>query len=107
MSGHRSHYHSSVWKYDTSICPYLQFPQKHPPCQYDHVLTGIEVRTEIPVHFFIAFILGFVNMLILTLSYCPAARWKAELFGYMIDSSKGNEACLNQALRAVDKGNTT
>ena len=46
-------------------------------------------------------------MLILTLSYRPVARWKAELSGYMIESSKGNKACLNQALRAVDEGNTT
>ena len=46
-------------------------------------------------------------MLILTLSYRPVALWKAELSGYMIESSKDNEAWLNQALRAVDKGNTT
>ena len=70
-------------------------------------LTGIEVRTEIPVHFFTAFILDFVNMLLLTLSYRPVARWKAELSGYMIESSKGNKACLNQVLCAVDEGNTS
>ena len=46
-------------------------------------------------------------MLILTLSYRPVARWKVELSGYIITFSKGNEACLNQALRAIDKDNTT
>ena len=46
-------------------------------------------------------------MLILTLSYRPVARWKAELSGYIIELSKGNEACLIQALCAVDEDNTS
>ena len=37
-------------------------------------------------------------MLILTLSYRPVARWKAELSGYIIEFSKGIKDCLYQAL---------